>query len=337
MPKIVASDGTKLYVEEIGCGTPVVFVHEYAGDYRSWEPQMRYFSRQHRCVTYSQRGYPPSDVPDDPTRYGQDMARSDVIAIMDALGIEKAHVVGHSMGAYTAVHVGLHHPDRCISVPAAGWITKGPQTFAALEEKLSALQGPVTFVRHGMDQLEHLMQGAPPPGAPAALSLQQPSNLESVGLSILLGTQHVVGRLFVLVVVLFFLLASGDSFLRKIVEVTPTFSDKRRVVIIFNEVEQNVSGYLVTITIMNTLVGFASGLAMYFCGMPDPLLWGTLAFLLNYIPILGPMATLVIFFAVGLLSSSDLWHAVIPPRSSWRSMCLRERTSRRCCSPVGSP
>ena len=200
-----------------------------------------------------------------------------------------------------------------ISVPAAGWITKWPQTVAALEEKLSALQGPVTFVRHGMDQLEHLMQRAPSPGAPAAVSLQQPSNLEGVGLSILLGTQHVVGRLFVLVVVLFFLLGSGDSFLRKIVEVTPTFSDKKRVVLIFNEVEQNVSGYLVTITIMNALVGCASGIAMYFCGMPDPLLWGTVAFLLNYIPILGPMAALVIFFAVGLLSSSDLWHAFIPP------------------------
>ena len=118
MPKIKTADGTGLYYEEVGTGTPIVFVHEFAGDYRQWEPQMRYFARTHRCVTYSQRGYPPSDVPDDPTRYGQDIARSDVIALMDALGIKKAHVVGHSMGAYTAVHVGLHHPDRCISVAA---------------------------------------------------------------------------------------------------------------------------------------------------------------------------------------------------------------------------
>jgi pimeloyl-ACP methyl ester carboxylesterase len=120
MPKISAADGTKLYVEEIGSGTPVVFVHEYAGDYRSFEPQMRYFSRQHRCVTYSQRGYPPSDVPSDPGRYSQAIARDDVIAVMDALGIAKAHVVGHSMGAYTALHVGINYPARCISVAAAG-------------------------------------------------------------------------------------------------------------------------------------------------------------------------------------------------------------------------
>src|SRR5271155_3456566 len=120
MPKIKTADGTSLYYEEAGTGTPVVFIHEFAGDYRTWEPQMRAFSRSHRCVTYSARGYPPSDVPSDPSRYGQDIARSDVIAIMDALGISKAHVVGHSMGAYTALHVGIRHPERCISVTAAG-------------------------------------------------------------------------------------------------------------------------------------------------------------------------------------------------------------------------
>jgi len=120
MPKITTADGTQLYYEEIGAGTPVVFVHEFAGDYRTWEHQMRYFARSHRCVTYSQRGYPPSDVPREPARYGQDIARSDVIALIDALRIERAHVVGHSMGAYTALHVGMRHPQRCISVTAAG-------------------------------------------------------------------------------------------------------------------------------------------------------------------------------------------------------------------------
>jgi pimeloyl-ACP methyl ester carboxylesterase len=120
MPKIKTPDGVQLYYEEAGTGTPVVFVHEFAGDYRTWEPQMRRFTRSYRCVTYSQRGYPPSDVPNDPERYGQDIARDDVIALMDALEIKKAHVVGHSMGAYTALHVGIRHPERCISVTAAG-------------------------------------------------------------------------------------------------------------------------------------------------------------------------------------------------------------------------
>src|SRR5262245_17262056 len=116
MPRVTTADGTSLYYEEVGSGTPIVFVHEYAADYRTWEPQLRYFGRSHRCITYSQRGYPPSDVPTDPSRYSQDLVRDDAVALMDALGIDRAHVVGHSMGAYTALHVGIHHPQRCLSI-----------------------------------------------------------------------------------------------------------------------------------------------------------------------------------------------------------------------------
>ncbi|WP_299812093.1 alpha/beta hydrolase [Tardiphaga sp.] len=119
MPHVTTPDGTRLYYEEAGKGRPVVFVHEYAGDYRTWEPQLRYFTRSHRCITLSQRGYPPSDVPTDPARYGQDVARDDIIAILDELKIEKAHIVGHSMGASTALHVGINYPERCLSVTAA--------------------------------------------------------------------------------------------------------------------------------------------------------------------------------------------------------------------------
>jgi pimeloyl-ACP methyl ester carboxylesterase len=120
MPHVAAKDGTRLYYEEAGAGTPVVFVHEFAGDYRTWEPQMRHFSRSHRCVTFSQRGYPPSDVPEKGEQYLQTIFRDDVVALMDALKIARAHVVGHSMGAATALHVGIHHAKRCISVTAAG-------------------------------------------------------------------------------------------------------------------------------------------------------------------------------------------------------------------------
>ena len=120
MPYARAPDGLKLYYEQCGVGTPVVFVHEYAGDYRSWEPQVRYLSRQYRCISFSARGYPPSDVPLEGARYSQDMARDDVKAVMDHLGIERAHIVGHSMGAYTTLHMGLRYPGRCVSLTAAG-------------------------------------------------------------------------------------------------------------------------------------------------------------------------------------------------------------------------
>jgi len=152
MPHVATADGTKLYYEEVGAGTPIVFVHEYAADYRTWEPQLRYFGRSFRCVTYSQRGYPPSDVPTDPACYSQNLVRDDVIALMDALKIERAHIVGHSMGAYTALHVGIHHPKRCLSVTAAGcgWgslpdpaQTAGMKALAAETGKMFADEGIV--------------------------------------------------------------------------------------------------------------------------------------------------------------------------------------------------
>jgi len=149
MPHITVQDGTRLYYEEAGHGTPVIFVHEYAGDYRTWEMQMRFFSRAHRCITYSQRGYPPSDVPSDPAKYGQDIARNDVLALMDALKIERAHIVGHSMGAYTALHVGINAPKRCISVMAAGC---GSSPDAKKREEMKALATEVgnMFAKEGI-------------------------------------------------------------------------------------------------------------------------------------------------------------------------------------------
>src|SRR5882757_11092920 len=94
MPHATTPDGVKLYYEEAGSGTPILFVHEYSGDWRSWEPQMRFFSRRHRCITYSFRGYPGSDVPEEPAMYGQRHAVDDARHMLDHLEISKAHVVG---------------------------------------------------------------------------------------------------------------------------------------------------------------------------------------------------------------------------------------------------
>src|SRR5712691_5891808 len=120
MPHATTSDGVKLYFEEAGSGTPILFIHEFAGDYRNWEPQMRYFSRRHRCITYSARGYTPSDVPREPAAYSYKHWISDAIAELDHLKIEKAHFVGLSMGGYTVVQIGIHHPQRALSLTAAG-------------------------------------------------------------------------------------------------------------------------------------------------------------------------------------------------------------------------
>jgi pimeloyl-ACP methyl ester carboxylesterase len=120
MPHLTTDDGVKLYYEETGSGIPIVFVHEFAGDYRAWEPQVRYFSRRYRCITYNARGYPPSDVPKEAGRYSQDRARDDIRAVLDALKIDKAHIVGLSMGGFCAVHFGLRTPQRALSLTVAG-------------------------------------------------------------------------------------------------------------------------------------------------------------------------------------------------------------------------
>jgi pimeloyl-ACP methyl ester carboxylesterase len=115
-----AADGVRLYVEETGEGVPVLFIHEFAGDHRSWEPQMRSFSRRYRAVTFAARGYPPSDVPEVVTAYSQDLAVGDAVAVLDHLGIDRAHVVGLSMGGFTSLHLGLRYPERARSAVAAG-------------------------------------------------------------------------------------------------------------------------------------------------------------------------------------------------------------------------
>ncbi len=113
-------DGIKLYYEEAGSGTPVVFVHEFGGDHRSWEPQMRSFSRRHRCITFAARGYPPSDVPASLEAYSQRRAVDDIVAVMDAAKIDRAHVVGLSMGGFATLHLGLEYPQRALSLVVAG-------------------------------------------------------------------------------------------------------------------------------------------------------------------------------------------------------------------------
>src|SRR5271165_2816818 len=120
MPTIVTDDGVRLHAEETGQGEPLLFIHEFAGDHRSWEPQVRFFSAAYHCLTYAARGYPPSDVPTDTAAYSQERAVADAIAVLDGLAIDQAHAVGLSMGGFTALHLVLRHPERVRSAVVAG-------------------------------------------------------------------------------------------------------------------------------------------------------------------------------------------------------------------------
>ncbi len=231
-----------------------------------------------------------------------------------------------------------------ISVPAAGWIAKAPQSLPTLQHKLSFLRRPIAMFEGGMAQMQKLMQdtgraqnsgydssgydnagdggrlGAldepqpakPPAKPPAPTSTVTVSQGSGVGMSLLTGTRSFLGQAMTLLVTLFFLLADGDALLRRFVEILPNFTEKKRAVQIATEVERNISGYLATITMMNLFVGVANGLSVWCFGLPDPLLWGTAAFLLNYIPILGAMAGITIFFFVGLFTFTNVIWAVAP-------------------------
>ncbi|HUG76482.1 MAG TPA: alpha/beta hydrolase [Burkholderiales bacterium] len=120
MAHITTDDGVKLHYEEAGSGTPIVFVHEFAGDLRSWDPQLSHFSRRYRCIAYNARGYPPSDVPESFERYSQDRARDDVLAVLDGLKIERAFIVGLSMGGFASLHFGIKYSPRALGLVVGG-------------------------------------------------------------------------------------------------------------------------------------------------------------------------------------------------------------------------
>ena len=120
MPYATADDGVGLYWEESGSGAPLLFVHEFAGDHRSWAPQVEHFRDRYRCLVYDARGYPPSEVPADESAYSQQRAVADAVTVLDAAGVERTHVVGISMGGFCTLHLGLRHPERASALVIAG-------------------------------------------------------------------------------------------------------------------------------------------------------------------------------------------------------------------------
>ena len=144
-------DGIELYYEEHGTGTPVVFCHEFAGDHRSWAPQVRFFARRYATVTFSARGYPPSSVPTDDASYSEERHVEDVYALIKHLGIEKAHIVGLSMGGNVTLKLGLAHPEVCRSlvVAGAGFGSTNPEEFRAGAQETADLLERVGMVEFG--------------------------------------------------------------------------------------------------------------------------------------------------------------------------------------------
>jgi predicted PurR-regulated permease PerM len=193
-----------------------------------------------------------------------------------------------------------------LSGPATSWAQKLPGGLPRLEERLTFLSRPIQTLQKFLHQAERLTRGTEPSVATVAI---QGSGLSDMVLN---ATRAIASGLFMTVLVLFFLLVSGDTFLRRMVEVLPRFKDKRQAVQISQQVSADISAYLITITIMNVAVAVAMGILAAACGLGDPVLWGTFAFLLNYVPFLGPTIGVVTFVFAGLLSIETLWLAFVP-------------------------
>ena len=193
-----------------------------------------------------------------------------------------------------------------VSGPAGTWAAKLPEGIPRLQERLSIVREPINTLQRFLHQVEDF--GGTGPSTNATAPAQGPTLLTDL----FKGTRNFAGGFFTTVLFLFFLLVSGDIFLRRLVEVLPRFKSKRQVIEISQKIESDISAYLITITIMNTAVGIATALAMWLTGVGDPILWGTAAFLLNYVPILGPTLGVLIFLLAGLLTYDALWPALLP-------------------------
>jgi predicted PurR-regulated permease PerM len=188
-----------------------------------------------------------------------------------------------------------------VAGPAKSWAERLPDGVPIIEEKLRFLSQPIQTASEFLQKADRMGQ-------------QGSSSNGGLGITDALfrGTQHFASGLFETILVLFFFLVSGDTFLRRLVEILPRFKDKRQAVDLSQQIEDNVSAYLVTITLMNAAVGVATGLVMWACGVGDPVLWGVVAFFLNYLPIMGPLLGVVLFVFVGLLETPTLWQSLVP-------------------------
>ena len=196
-----------------------------------------------------------------------------------------------------------------VSGPASGWIQKVPQVLPTLKQKLVVLRQPIDYMQNAFREVQDVAAPAPQGEKPPEVAVKEQSEVAS---KLAFGTLAVMSRLLSTMVILFFLLAAGDRLLRGFIEVLPTFSDKRQAVDIASEIQHQIGGYLIIISMMNVVVGVLAGLAMWSCGLGDPILWGSLAFLLNYVPILGPLTGIGIFLVAGIVTLEWPWQALLP-------------------------
>jgi predicted PurR-regulated permease PerM len=223
--------------------------------------------------------------------------------------LEQIHIP-RALGAVLSVLVVLAAFGGTISVlagPAADWAGKLPDAIPKVRDGLRFLQAPIDALQGMMHQVEGLAGGGG--GTAGQVPAVKPSSVVGAVFS---GTATATSGLFTTLLILFYLLVSGETFLRRMVEILPHFDDKRQAVELSMHIEQDVSAYLLTVACINLLVGAATGCVMWLCGVANPVLWGAVAFVVNFVPILGPMLGIIIFLMASVVSLGVSWWAVLP-------------------------
>ncbi len=192
-----------------------------------------------------------------------------------------------------------------IAPSSADWAAHGPQSMEIIKQRLAVLSGPITYLQAALQNIEGF-------GATADASRVVVERGDALPSTLFFGTASTLRSFFLTILILYFMLASGDRMLRAVIEILPRFRDKRQAVEIAGEVQTSIGKYLTTILIMNALVGALVGIAALICGLSNPLLWGALAFLLNFVPIIGPMMGVVVMFVAGVVALPWPFPALAP-------------------------
>ena len=212
-----------------------------------------------------------------------------------------------AVGLICAVFTSISGIAYSISVPQGNWAAQILASIEIIKQRLAFLNKPINLIEAMLHSINNIGAATSLPDKSSAMG-----SVNSLPGIIFFGTASTLVEVFTTIVILFFMLVSGDRLLRGLIEILPNFSDKRRAVEISNEIQSGITRYLLTITLMNAAVGVATGLAMWMSGLSNPSAWGVAAFCLNFIPILGPIIGIVVFFVVGLVSLPWPIPALVP-------------------------
>ena len=229
-----------------------------------------------------------------------------VVRLLNKLGIPQ------TVGAALVLIVTLGALFGAISLlatPAEEWVRAAPQNFHKIEEKLRLLRQPIEKIQRATEQIEQATTAGNKDQPTQKVELQGPS----LATTVLSGTPGILATTGMVIVLLYFLLASGDSLRRKVVSVNPRRQDKKRAVEIMRGLEQDISHYLLTVTLINLSLGACAAIGLYLSGVPNALLWGTMVALFNFAPYIGAITSVIILAAVGLLTFDTLGQALLVP------------------------